>query len=405
MDLKQKAVERLVKYAKVYTTSDENSDTIPSTERQFNLANILVEELKSMGLEAHVDEHCYVYSELPGNTEDKLNIGFISHMDTAPDMSGENVKPRIVENYDGKDIVLSKDGKYVLSVKDFPELADKKGKTLIVTDGYSLLGSDDKSGIAEILTAVEYLIAHPEIKRHTLKIGFTPDEEVGRGADLFDVKKFGADFAFTIDGGEIGEIEYENFNAAGARVVIEGRNVHPGSAKGKMKNAIVFAHELYSMLPVFDRPEHTEGTEGFFHLNSIRGNVDKCEMDFIIRDFDKEKFDYKKKIMEEACKFIEMKHGTKVTLDMKDSYYNMKEKIVVDMTPVNMALNAMKEAGIEPKVSKVRGGTDGARLSYMGLPCPNIFTGGYNFHGRFEYAVAEEIEKAVETIINIAKVK
>lgn len=405
MDLKSKVVERLVKYAKVYTTSYEESETIPSTKRQFDLAHMLVEELKSMGLEAEVDEHGYVYSELKGNVEGEPTVGLIAHMDTAPDMSGENVNPRLVENYDGGDIILDSEGKYVLSPKDFPELKNKKGKTLIVTDGTTLLGSDDKSGIAEILTAVEYLLANPDIKRRNLKIGFTPDEEVGRGADMFDVKKFGADFAFTIDGGDLGGLEYENFNASNAKVTIEGRNVHPGSAKGKMKNSVIFAYELFSMLPVFDRPENTEDSEGFIHLNSIEGNVDKTVMSFIIRDFDKSSFEKKKEIMRKACEFIESKHDCKVILDMNDSYYNMREKIEEDMRPVELAMAAMKEAGVEPVVTKVRGGTDGARLSYMGLPCPNVFTGGYNFHGRYEYAVTEEMEKAVETIINIAKVK
>ena len=405
MDLKSKVVERLIKYAKVYTTSDEESETIPSTKRQFDLAHMLVDELKSMGLEAEVDEHGYVYSELKGNVEGEPTICLIAHMDTAPDMSGENVKPRLVENYDGGDIKLDSDGKYVLSPKDFPELENKKGNTLIVTDGTTLLGSDDKSGIAEILTAVEYLLANPDIKRRNLKIGFTPDEEIGRGADMFDVKKFGADFAFTIDGGDLGGLEYENFNASNAKVTIEGRNVHPGSAKGKMKNSVIYSYELFSMLPVFDRPENTEGSEGFIHLNSIEGNVDKTVISFFIRDFDKKAFEKKKEIMRKACEFIESKHDCKVILDMNDSYYNMREKIEEDMRPVELAMAAMKEADVVPVVTKVRGGTDGARLSYMGLPCPNVFTGGYNFHGRYEYAVTEEMEKAVETIINIAKVK
>lgn len=405
MDLKSKVVERLIKYAKIYTTSDESSETIPSTKRQFDLANVLVAEMKEMGLDARVDEHGYVYSELKGNVENEPTIGLIAHMDTAPDMSGENVNPRIVENYDGKDIDLSGDGKYVLSPVDFPELKNKVGKTLIVTDGTTLLGSDDKSGVAEILTAVEYFINNPDIKRRNIKIGFTPDEEIGRGADVFDVKNFGADFAFTVDGGDIGGLEYENFNAANAKVTIEGRNVHPGSAKGKMMNSVVYSYELFSMLPVFDRPENTEGEEGFIHLNTIEGNVDKTVMSFIIRDFDKIKFEKKKKILTDACKFIEEKHDCKVILDLNDSYYNMREKIEEDMRPVEIAIQAMKDADVEPQVTKVRGGTDGARLSFMGLPCPNIFTGGYNFHGRYEYAVIEEMEKAVETVINIAKVK
>ena len=401
MDLQRQVVERLIKYAKIYTTSDEASETVPSTKRQFDLANVLVEELKGFGLEARVDDKCYVYSKLPKNTDGIPAIGLISHMDTAPDMTGENVNPRIIENYDGGDIKLDKDGKFILSPKDFPELADKKGKTLIVTDGTTLLGCDDKGGIAEIMTAIEYLLANPDIKHGDILIGFTPDEEIGRGADCFDVKNFGADFAFTIDGGAIGELEYENFNAATAIVKIQGRNVHPGSAKGKMKNSLIIAMELFNMLPTFDRPEFTENREGFIHLNDLSGNVDESEMVFIIRDHDREKFEAKKAMMQKVCDFICDKHGVEIDLNMTDSYYNMREKIEEDMTPVNLAIKAMEEAGVEPKIEPIRGGTDGARLSYMGLPCPNIFTGGYNYHGRFEYAVAEEMAKAVEVILKI----
>lgn len=288
-----------------------------------------------------------------------------------------------------------------MSPKDFPELADKKGKTLIVTDGTTLLGCDDKGGIAEIMTAIEYLLANPDIKHGDILIGFTPDEEIGRGADCFDVKNFGADFAFTIDGGAIGELEYENFNAATAIVKIQGRNVHPGSAKGKMKNSLIIAMELFNMLPTFDRPEFTENREGFIHLNDLSGNVDESEMVFIIRDHDRDKFEAKKAMMQKVCDFICDKHGVEIDLNMTDSYYNMREKIEEDMTPVNLAIKAMEEAGVEPKIEPIRGGTDGARLSYMGLPCPNIFTGGYNYHGRFEYAVAEEMAKAVEVILKI----
>ncbi|MDD7762138.1 MAG: peptidase T [Firmicutes bacterium] len=401
MDLQSKVVDRLLRYARIFTTSDEASETVPSTNRQFDLANILVDELKKMGLEARVDDNCYVYSKLEANTEGLPKIGLIAHMDTAPDMSGENVNPRIVENYDGGDIKLDEAGKFILSPVDFPELKNKKGKTLIVTDGSTLLGSDDKSGIAEIMTAIEYLIANPEVKHGDILIGFTPDEEIGRGADMFDVEGFGADFAYTIDGGGVGELEYENFNAAGAKVVIHGRNVHPGGAKNKMKNAISIGFELNSLLPVEQKPEYTEAREGFIHLNDISGNVDEVEMSFIIRDHDKKLFEAKKEIMRKACEFIEYKHDIKIDLDMKDSYYNMREKVEEDMRPVELAIKAMEGLGITPIISPIRGGTDGARLSYMGLLCPNIFTGGYNFHGRFEYAVAEEMAKAVEVLIKI----
>lgn len=401
MNLQKTVVDRFIRYAKIYTTSDEANSTVPSTKRQFDLANLLVSELKELGLEARVDDKCYVYSKLPKNTDNLPAIGLISHMDTAPDMTGENVNPRIVENYDGGDIKLDADGKFILSPKDFPELLEKKGNSLIVTDGTTLLGCDDKGGVAEIMTAIEFLVKNPEIKHGDICIGFTPDEEIGRGADCFDVENFGADFAFTIDGGAIGELEYENFNAATAVVKIQGRNVHPGSAKGKMKNSLIIAMELFNMLPTFDRPEFTENREGFIHLNDLSGNVDECEMVFIIRDHDHDKFIQKKQMMQRVCEFIEFKYDINVDLNLEDSYYNMKEKVEEDMRPVELAIKAMKEAGVEPKIEPIRGGTDGARLSYMGLVCPNIFTGGYNYHGRFEYAVIEEMTKAVEVILKI----
>lgn len=404
-DLQSKVVDRLLRYAQVYTTSDESSDTCPSTARQLDLGRMLVEELEEMGLNAVLDGDGYVYASLPGNAEGQPVIGLIAHMDTAPDMSGEGVRPQMVERYDGGDIALGGRGDVVLSPRDFPELLSKRGKTLITTDGTTLLGSDDKSGIAEIMTAVEYMVEHPEFLHGKVAIAFTPDEEIGRGADRFRVKDFGADFAYTIDGGGIGELEYENFNAAGAVVTIHGRNVHPGSAKHKMINALGMAYEIYAMLPVFERPEFTEGREGFIHLNDLHGSVDRAEMTLIIRDHDREKFERKKTLLREACRFVSDKHGAPVDLEMKDSYYNMREKVEEDMRPVERALEALRTLGIEPKVTPIRGGTDGARLSYMGLVCPNLFTGGYNFHGRFEFAVAEEMAAAVETIIEIVRAR
>ncbi|MDO5716426.1 MAG: peptidase T [Tissierellia bacterium] len=403
MNIEEKVVERLIRYAKVYTTSDPESESVPSTARQMDLAKLLKQEMEEMGLSVTLTDQCYLYSKVPANKDGLPAIGLVAHMDTAPDLTGENVNPQIHENYDGGDIDLAGDGTYILSPKDFPELKEKVGKTLITTDGTTLLGSDDKSGIAEILTAVEYLLAHPEIEHGDICIGFTPDEEIGRGADFFDVEGFGADFAYTIDGGAIGEIEYENFNAAGAKITIKGRNVHPGSAKLKMKNALIYAFELFSMLPVFDRPEHTEGREGFIHLNDLNGNVEEAEMIFIIRDHDREKFEAKKELLKATCEFMRKKHQIEIDLDMSDSYYNMREVIEKDMAPVDLAVKAMESVGVEPKISIIRGGTDGAQISYKGLPCPNLFTGGYNFHGRYEYAVIEEMTKAVETIIAILR--
>ncbi len=400
----ESVIDKFLRYVKIDTQSDENSDTTPSTEKQWNLAKLLVKELKEMGLDdASVDENGYVMATLPANTSKKTQtVGFISHMDTAPDASGENVNPQIIENYDGKAISLGDNA--VLSPDDFPELNDYVGKTLITTDGTTLLGADDKAGIAEIMTAVEYLTIHGEIEHGDVKIGFTPDEEIGRGADKFDVKKFGADFAFTIDGGRIGELEYENFNAAGLTVKVKGRNVHPGTAKNQMINSMLIAMEFNAMLPADQRPEHTEGYEGFYHLIHMQGTVDQSELKYIIRDHDRGKFEDKKALAQAVADFLNKKYGNgTVILEMKDQYYNMKEKIEPVKYIVDIAEQAMKDAGVEPVIKPIRGGTDGSKLSFMGLPTPNIFTGGHNFHGIHEYIPVESMEKAVEVIVNVIK--
>lgn len=397
-----KVVERFLSYVAYDTKSDGNTGVTPSTPGQMVLAKKLVEELKEIGMsDVTVDEKGYVMATLPANTDKKVpTIGFIAHMDTAPDYSGANVNPQFVENYDGGDIKLNPTT--ILSPKDFPELNDYIGKTLITTDGNSLLGADDKAGIAEIITAMEYLINNPEVKHGTIKVGFTPDEEIGAGADHFDVEKFNADFAYTLDGGGIGEIEYENFNAAGAKIIINGRNVHPGSAKNKMINSQFIGMELNSMLPANERPEHTEGYEGFYMLNGFSGSVEKTEMSYIIRDFFKDSFEAKKVNIVKIAEELNKKYGEgTVDITVKDSYYNMKEKVEPVMHVVDTAVEAMKALNIVPKVVPIRGGTDGARLSYMGLPTPNLFAGGHNFHGKFEFVPTESIEKAVELIVKI----
>lgn len=398
-----KVLNRFLKYVQFETTSNEKSQTTPSTENQLEFAKVLGDELKQLGLEdVSVDDNGYVMATLPSNIEKEVpTIGFIAHMDTSPDMSGKDVKPNIVEDYDGKDIVLNKENNIILSVDDFPEIKNYIGETIITTDGTTLLGADDKAGIAEIITAVEYLIENPHIPHGTVKIGFTPDEELGRGADYFDVEKFGADFAYTVDGGPIGELEYENFNAATANISIQGVNIHPGTAKGKMVNSILIGMELHSMLPVNERPEYTEGYEGFYLLDDFVGTVEKTHMSYIIRDHDMDKFTRKKDVLKEVVKFLNYKYGDIVQLEIEDSYYNMKEKIVPVMEIVEIAKKAMKEVGVEPIISPIRGGTDGARLSYMGLPCPNLFTGGHNFHGKYEYIPVFAMEKAVEVILKI----
>lgn len=402
--MKQKVVERFLKYVSFDTTSNSQCENCPSSEGQRVLAKYIVEELKTMGVDdVSLDENSYIMATLKGNTDGVDTIGFISHLDTIEDVSGKDIKPRIIENYDGKDIVLNEALNVITYVKDSPELEEFKGDDLIVTDGTTLLGSDDKAGIAEIVTAIEYLINHPEIKHGDIKIGFTPDEEIGRGADLFDVEKFGAKYAYTLDGGIVGELECENFNAANATITIHGRNVHPGSAKNKMVNAIHIAAEISEMFPADERPETTEGYEGFWHLNSIGGNVENVSMAYIIRDHCREKFENRKSIMIENIEKINKKYDNRVELDLKDSYYNMKEKIEPVMFIVDIAKEAMEELGIKPRLIPVRGGTDGARLSFNGLPCPNIFTGGLNFHGKNECIPVSSMEKATKLIVRIAE--
>lgn len=393
-------VDRFIEYAKIYTTSDESSETCPSTARQKDLGNLLVKQLKEMGIDnAHMDENGYVYASLESNLDrESKSIGFISHMDTAPDMSGENVKPQILE-YKGGDIKLS--DSVTTTVEDFPFLKDLEGQALIHTDGTTLLGADDKSGIAIIMDAVNKLCENKDIKHPTIKIGFTPDEEIGRGADLFDVEKFGADFAYTIDGGPIGELEYENFNAAGATITIHGKNVHPGSAKNTMINSQLIGMELFNELPVAQRPEYTEHYEGFYLLTSFEGTVENTVMKFIIRDHDKKKFEEKKSYLEKLVEFLNVKYNNAIELDMKDSYYNMKEKIEPVMEIVDLAYKSMEDLGIKPLVQPIRGGTDGAQLSYKGLPCPNIFTGGYAFHGKHELLSIDQMKKASNLVLKI----
>lgn len=399
-------VKRFINYVKIDTKSDFDSQTYPSTEKQFDLANVLVEELKELGLEdANVDENGYVMATLPSNTDKNIpTIGFIAHMDTSPDMSGKNVNPQIVKGYNGEDIILNEEKNIVLSPKAFPELKNYIGQDIITTDGTTLLGADNKAGIAEIIAAVEYLVNNPEIKHGTIKIGFTPDEEVGRGADKFDVERFGADFAYTVDGVEIGELQYENFNAANAKVRIKGSNVHPGSAKNKMINSMLIAMEFNGMLPANQTPSHTEGYEGFYHLNDIKGNVEETTLNYIIRDHCKESFEEKKKRINKIAEYMNDSIGEKlITLEIKDQYYNMKEKIEPVIHIIEIAQKAMEEVGVTPIIKPARGGTDGARLSYMGLPCPNIFTGGHNFHGKYEYIPIQSMEKAVEVIVKIVE--
>lgn len=402
-DRLEKLINRFIKYVKMETTSNESSITVPSTKDQLEFANKLAKELEEIGLsDVSVDDKGYVMATLPANIEKTLPVvGFIAHMDTSPDMSGLNVQPKIIHNYDGNDIVLNEEKNILLSAKDFPELKDHIGMDLITTDGTTLLGADNKAGIAEIVTAMEYLVNHPSIKHGEIRVGFTPDEEIGRGADYFDVEKFNADFAYTVDGGPIGELEYENFNAASAHITIQGRNVHPGSAKNKMINSITVAMELNSMLPLHQVPEATEGYEGFFHIVHFEGSVEKTKTSYIIRDHSKEKFEEKKQFIENAIAYLNNKYGDIITIDLKDSYYNMKEKIEPVIHIVDLAKKAMEDIGISPIIKPIRGGTDGARLSYMGLPCPNIFTGGLNYHGKYEYISIQGMEKAYYTILRI----
>ena len=399
-------IKRFVKYAKVHTTSSENSETVPSTEIQKDLGKILVEDLKEIGLsDAYMDDKGYVYATLKANTDKKLKkIGFIAHMDTSPAASGENVNPQIHRNYDGGDIVVNKEKNIVLSPNEFSILSEKVGKTIITSDGTTLLGADDKAGIAEIIEALKYIIENPQIEHSDIKVCFTPDEEVGRGADFFDVEGFNTDFAYTVDGGEIGELEYENFNASSLDIKIIGKSVHPGSAYNVMINAAAVATEFHSMVPQNEVPEKTKGYEGFYMLTYIGGEVDEAKLSYILRDFDLDGLNQRKAKIEEITKTLQQKYGEdRIIVEIKDSYYNMKEKIEPVMYIIDLAKKAMKDADIEPKIVPIRGGTDGARISYMGIPTPNLFTGGYNFHGYYEYAVAEEMEKAKEVIINIVK--
>ncbi len=380
----EKVVDRFIKYVKEYTTSDPESNSFPSTDRQLDFAEKIVAELKSIGVEnVELDQNGYVTGNISSNIGRKCPvIGFIAHMDTSPDFSGKDVKPQIVASYDGKPLVLNKENNVCIDPKEFPEILNYVGEDIITTDGTTLLGADDKAGVAEIITAADYFIQHPEIQHGEIKICFTPDEEIGKGADKFDVEKFGADFAYTLDGGEIGELEFENFNAAFAKITIKGRSVHPGAAKNKMINAIIVGQKLLSMLPSSQRPEHTEKYEGFYHILSFNGSVEKVEIQCLIRDHDATKFKSKKELLSDIVKMINLEFGNKVIqMDMKDQYYNMREKIEPVMEIVELAQKAMEKAGVVPKVKAIRGGTDGARLSYMGLPCPNIFAGGHNFHG------------------------
>ena len=396
---------RLLKYVKVNTVSDPKSETLPSTQIQFDLAKILVEDLKEIGVkDASLDENCYVMGSIPGNAENAPAIGLIAHMDTSPEFSGENVKPQIIEDYDGNDIVLNKDLNIVMKVSDFPYLADFKGHTLITTDGTTLLGADNKAGIAEIMEVAKYFIDNPDVKHGDIKICFTPDEEVGRGTEKFDLEKFGADFAYTLDGSFEGEIEYENFNAASAVIKIHGTNIHPGSAKHKMKNSLLIAMEFNALLPVFDVPQYTEGYEGFYHLDEAGGTVELTTLEYIIRDHDMEKFTARKEFMTKAAAFINEKYGEGTAeIEIKDSYFNMREHILPVMHIVDSAVAAMEKTGVKPIVKAIRGGTDGAALSYKGLPTPNIFTGGFNYHGRYEAVSVQSMNKAIATVIEILK--
>lgn len=406
----QHIIDRFISYVTIDTESDPNSQTTPSTEKQWNLANKLVEELKTIGLsDVTIDDKAYIMATLPSNVDHEVpTIGFVSHFDTSPDFSGANVKPQIVENYDGKDIVLNTEKNIILSPDYFKDLLQYKGQTIITTDGTTLLGADDKAGITEIVSAMEYLIQHPEIKHGKIRIGFTPDEEIGRGAHHFDVEKFGAQWAYTMDGSQIGELEYENFNAAGAKITFKGKSVHPGYAKGKMINSMLLANEFINELPKGETPQETRGYEGFFHVHHIKGNIEETVLELIIRDHNKKKFEKRKELIHKIAKQFNKKFAKKfgediVTAQVKDQYYNMKEKVLPVKHIVDIAEKAMRELNIKPIIKPIRGGTDGSQLSFMGLPCPNIFAGGHNFHGKYEYVPAESIQKATDVIVKIAE--
>lgn len=398
--------ERFLKYVSFTTTSDENTNMTPSTPGQMVLANYLVDELKNIGLQdVELDNNGYVMATLPANTDKVIpTIGFISHMDTSPDMSGRNVKARLVSNYNGKDILLNEEKAIVFETAKYPEIIQYKGQDIIVTDGTTLLGADDKAGIAEIVTAMEYLLTHPEIKHGKIRVGFTPDEEIGQGADHFDASRFGAEWAYTLDGGEIGELEYENFNAAGAKVHFNGLNVHPGYAYHKMINSMRIAQQFAGMLPRTETPEHTQDYEGFYHLTNMEGTVEKSTLSYIIRDHDRDRFERRKKEITHLVNKINAEYGEgTASIDIKDQYYNMREMVEPVMHVVDLAFEAMEAVGVKPNVKPIRGGTDGSRLSYMGLPCPNIFAGGHNFHGRFEYVPVQSMEKAMMVVVKIAE--
>lgn len=403
---KEKIINRFISYVTIDTQSDPNNPAFPSTEKQWNLAKILVKELQEIGLsEIDLDKNCYIMATLPSNIDYKVpTIGFVAHIDTSPDFTGTNVKPQIVKNYQGNNILLNSEKNIVLSPEYFEDLLQYKGQTIITTDGTTLLGADDKAGVTEIVSAMEYLINHPEIKHGKIRICFTPDEEVGKGAHLFDVEKFGAEWAYTMDGSQIGELEYENFNAAGAVVTIEGKIVHPGYAKGKLVNSMLIAKEFISLLPASEVPEKTTGYEGFFHLHDMHGNVEKTTLEYIIRDHDFDLFEQRKFLMQRIATDLNEKFGKElIHITIKDQYFNMKEKITPVMHIVDIAEEAMIDLGIKPLIKAIRGGTDGSQLSFKGLPCPNIFAGGHNFHGRYEYVPVESILKATEVIVKIAE--
>ncbi len=400
----EKLLDKFLRYVAVETTSDENSETQPSSQKEFDLLRMLQKELQDMGIKADLDEYGYVMATIPANSDKEIPaVGFIAHVDTSPDASGKDIKPQIIENYQGGDILLNAEKDIVLRVSEFPEMQQYIGKTMITTDGTTLLGADDKGGVAAIMCAAEYIMGHPEFKHGEIKIGFTPDEEIGRGVAKFDVKKFGARYAYTIDGGEIGELEYENFNAAAAKIHIQGSNIHPGYGKDKMVNSMLIAMELNAMLPVEQRPAYTSGYEGFFHLTEINGTVEETTMSYIIRDHDRAKFEAKKELMTSIAEYLNKKYGDVVKLELKHQYYNMRQEVEPHYFIVEKAVKAIEMAGIKPKVQPIRGGTDGANLSFMGLPCPNIFAGGHNFHGKYEYVPLESMEKASEVILNIVK--
>jgi tripeptide aminopeptidase len=407
----QHIIDRFISYVTVDTESDPNSTTTPSTAKQWDLANKLVEELKAIGLQdVTIDDKSYIQATLPSNIDYEVpTIGFVAHFDTTPDFTGANVKPQIIKNYDGGDIILNKEQNIVLSPHYFEDLLQYKGQTLITTDGTTLLGADDKAGVTEIVTAMEFLIKNPQIKHGTLKVGFTPDEEIGRGADFFDVEKFGCEWAYTMDGSQIGELEYENFNAAGVKLSFKGKSVHPGYAKGKMINSMLLASKFISKLPKEEVPERTKGYQGFYHVVHLDGSIEETNVQLIIRDHNRKKFEERKKVVQKIADKFNKKYarqfgGDIVTIDIKDQYYNMREKIAPVMHIIDIAETAMKELGIKPLIKPIRGGTDGSRLSFMGLPCPNIFAGGHNFHGKYEYVPVESMQKAVEVIIKIAEI-